>query len=162
VLFINNGKGLLTSFKEGLRFPYPLSTGDIAIADLTNDGLPDIIVGEAMKTNRYGLPGSCLIFQNKGNNQYALYESELGKELGLITAVESADVNSDGWEDIILAGQYMPITLILNREGAFKNQEQLQVLSQTEGLWNCIEKVDLDEDGDFDFVLGNLGQNHFF
>lgn len=161
-LYLNDGKGNFTRYKDGLRFPYPISTGDVAIADLTNDGLPDIVIGEAMKTNRYGLPGNCFIFINEGDNQFSLNESPLGTELGMITAVESADINSDGWADIILAGQYMPITLILSEKGTFSEPTQVQRLANTEGLWNSIEKADLDQDGDPDLILGNLGQNNFF
>ncbi|MCB0559839.1 MAG: VCBS repeat-containing protein [Lewinellaceae bacterium] len=161
-LYLNDGAGVFTRSGEGLRFPYPISTGDIAIADLTNDGLPDIVLGEAMKTNGFGLPGNCFIFINDGNNQFSLLESELCKELGMITAVEIADINTDGWADILLAGQYMPATILFNEKGAFQRPEQRLILTDTEGLWNCIEKADLDDDGDPDFVLGNLGQNNFF
>jgi hypothetical protein len=158
-LYLNDGAGAFNRAEEALPFPYPVSTGDIAIADVNKDGLADIILGEAMKTHRYGLPGSCFIFSNEGNNQFSLYENEPGNELGMITAVESADINSDGWTDIILAGQFMPITLLFNEEGTFQRPV---VLSDTEGLWNCIEKADLDGDGDADFVLGNLGLNNLF
>ncbi|WP_367388115.1 VCBS repeat-containing protein [Lewinella sp. LCG006] len=161
-LYINDGKGHFSPAAGALPFPYPISTGDIAIADLDQDGLPEIILGEAMKTNSYGLPGSCVILKNKGNQQFSVYENELGKDLGMITAVESADINADGWADIILAGQYMPITILFSREGHFDRSDQIQVLDNTAGLWNCIQKTDLDQDGDPDFVLGNLGQNNFF
>ena len=161
-LYLNDGTAKFTRSKESFSFPHPITTGDIAIADLTNDGLPDIVIGEAMKNNRYGLPGSCFIFQNTGNNQYSLVETSLGRETGLITAVDCADINSDGWMDIILTGQFMPVTLLLSKEGTFQEANQSLSLPNTEGLWNCIEKADLDGDGDTDFVLGNLGQNNFF
>lgn len=161
-LYLNDGSGSFSRAEEALSFPYPLSSGDIAIADLNKDGLPDVVVGEAMKTNHFGLPGSCLILQNRGNNRFSPDESALGRGLGMITAVECTDVNNDGWTDILLAGQYMPATLILNVEGAFTGPEQRITLAGTEGLWNCIEQADLDGDGDPDFVLGNLGQNNFF
>ena len=64
--------------------------------------------------------------------------------------------------DILLAGQYMPVNLLLNNKGTFNHSAQHIVLPKTEGLWNCIEQSDLDKDGDPDFVLGNLGHNNFF
>ena len=162
VLYLNDGTGNFTRLEDGLRFPYPVSTGDMAIADLTNDGRPDIIVGEAMKTNCYGLPGNCLIFINNGNNQFSLLENDVSTELGMITAVACTDINGDGWLDITLAGQYMPVTVLFNENGTFGRPEQRLVIPDTDGWWNCIEKADLDQDGDTDFVLGNLGQNNFF
>jgi len=161
-LYLNDGAGNFSLAADALSFPFPISTGDIAIADLDQDGLPEIIIGEAMKTNSYGLPGSCFLLKNNGNHQFSAYENDLGKDLGMITAVESADINADGWADIIVAGQYLPITILFSREGHFDRPEQKVTLEHTAGLWNCIEKVDLDNDGDPDFVLGNLGQNNFF
>ena len=161
-LYLNDGRGSFSLAQDRLSFPYPISTGDIAIADLNKDGLLDLVVGEAMKTRRYGIPGSALIFINQGKGQFSLLDSDLTKDLGMIKAVECADINSDGWLDIIMAGPYMPVTMLLNKEGAFKDPAQRQTLPRSEGLWNCIETIDLDEDGDPDFVLGNLGQNNFF
>lgn len=161
-LYLNDGSGRFTHLKDALPFPHPVSTGDIAIVDLTNDGLADIVVGEAMKTNCYGLPGSALIFINAGNNQYTLQENAATTDLGMITALECADINKDGWMDIILAGQYMPIIVLMNEEGSFQRAEQAPALADTDGFWNCMKQADLDLDGDPDFIVGNLGQNHFF
>lgn len=161
-LYLNDGKGHFSPAEQALQFPYPISTGAIAIADLDNDGLPDIVLGEAMKTNTYGLPGSCLLLRNLGHNTFEAFSNELLADLGMITAVACADINADGWSDIILAGEYMPITVLYNRKGLFSQLEQKQVLDHTNGWWNCIEKADLDQDGDLDFVLGNIGQNNFF
>ena len=158
-LYINDGTGQLTRAPEALSFPSPMASGDFTIADLNKDGLPDIVVGEAMKTNSYGQPGSCIIFWNDGQAQFRADEFPLGKDIGLVTGIESADVNGDTWPDLVIAGHFMPITVLLNSEGSFQEQQQLD---QTRGLWNTIEKGDLDGDGDADFVLGNLGQNNFF
>lgn len=163
VLYLNDGKGSFRRIEKALFFPRPVSTGDIAIADVNKDGLPDVIVGEAMKTNAYGLPGSCFIMINRGNLKFSPLAGEPGKDLGMITAVASTDINADGWGDIVLAGQYMPVTVLLNEAGTFgQAPEQKIVLEGTAGLWNCISTADLDADGDPDFVLGNLGQNNFF
>lgn len=162
VLYLNDGAGNYILAEQALTFPVPIATGDIAIADLNNDELPDVIIGEAMKTNTYGLPGNCLILWNEGGAQFRVEENEVGQGLGLITAVETADINADGWSDIILAGQFMPITILFNAGGRFDEAATKQILDQTTGLWNTIEKADLDQDGDLDFVVGNLGQNNFF
>ena len=161
-LYINDGSGNFNLSKDAFTFPYPIPTGDIGIADLDQDGLKDVVVGEYMKNNCYGLPGSCFIFMNRGENQFVLIESELCKQIGLITSVECVDINQDKEVDIILAGQYMPVTILFNEKGEFKEAEQRLSISNTEGLWNCIQKSDLDQDGDIDFILGNLGHNNFF
>lgn len=161
-LYLNDGTGQLSRAKDALPFPNPIATGDYAIADLNQDGQLDIVVGEMMKNNAYGVPGSCYIMWNNGDATFTPEQSGIGQDLGLITAVEIADVNADGWDDILLAGHFMPITVLQSAEGQFSSPEQLQRLADTEGLWNTIEKADLDNDGDQDFVLGNLGENSFF
>lgn len=161
-LYLNEGNGQFSRAKEALNFPYPIATGDFAIADLNQDGYPDIVVGEIMKTDVFGMPGSCHIMWNNGDATFASKEDAIAQDIGLITAVEITDINADGWDDILLAGHFMPITILQSAAGEFSSPEQQQVLPETQGLWNTIEKADLDEDGDLDFVLGNLGQNSFF
>lgn len=157
-LYLNDGQGRFRKAEDALAFPYPLSTGAVAIADFDGDGLPDIAIGEALKTDAHGLPGSCLLWRNLGGNRFAPYGGEVGKDLGMITAMACADVDGDGWMDILLAGEYMPITLLRNERGQFRVEQ----LAGTEGWWNTITVADLDGDGDPDFVLGNVGENNFF
>jgi enediyne biosynthesis protein E4 len=157
-LYLNDGQGRFSQAEQALAFPYPLSTGAVAIADFDGDGLPDIALGEAMKTNAHGLPGSCLLWRNTGGNRFEPYGGTVGQGLGMITAMACADLDGNGWTDIVLAGEYMPITLLRNTRGQFSVEQ----LPGTAGWWNTITAADLDGDGDLDFVLGNVGENNFF
>lgn len=157
-LYLNDGTGRFEQAESALDFPYPLSTGAVGVADFDRDGLPDIVVAEAMKTNVHGLPGSCLIWRNRGDNQFELLDTEAGQDLGMITALSAADIDGNGWVDLLLAGAYMPLTVLYNEEGTFRKS----VISGTDGWWQAIELADLDEDGDPDFILGNMGTNNFF
>lgn len=157
-LYLNDGQGRFSRAEQAFDFPYPISTGAVAIADFDRDGLPDIVLGEAMKTNTHGLPGSCLLWRNAGNNRFEPYGGTVGQDLGMITAAACLDIDGNGWTDIILAGEYMPITLLRNDGGQFS----VEPLAGTDGWWNTIEVADLDGDGDLDAVLGNVGENNFF
>jgi hypothetical protein len=157
-LYLNDGQGHFQRAEAALEFPYPISTGALVVADFDQDGLSDIAIGEAMKTHAYGLPGNCLLWRNLGGNRYELLDGEWGKDLGMITAMAAVDIDGNGWTDLILAGEYMPITLLRNKEGQFAKE----VMDGTDGLWNAIKAADLDGDGDLDFVLGNVGENNFF
>lgn len=158
VLYLNDGRGNFQPAPEAIDFPYPMSTGAVGVADFDQDGRLDLVVGEAMKTNVYGLPGSCLLWRNTGNNQFEPYPTEVGNGLGMITALFTADIDGNGWTDLLLAGEYMPLTVLYNEKGVFRKE----ALSGTNGWWQAIEAADLDQDGDIDFVLGNLGENNFF
>ncbi|NBC09203.1 MAG: VCBS repeat-containing protein [Bacteroidetes bacterium] len=157
-LYLNDGQGQFSRAAEAFDFPYPLSTGDVAVLDFDQDGLLDVAVGEAMKTHVYGLPGNCQLWRNTGNNHFELAENEALSELGMINAVSSTDLEGDGWPDLVLAGAYMPITVLHNDEGVFRVEQ----LDGTEGWWYALESADLDGDGDQDIVAGNVGENNFF
>ena len=157
-LYLNDGQGNFQLASGAIDFPYPLSTGAVGVADFDQDGRLDLVVAEAMKTNVYGWPGSALLWRNTGNNQFEPYATEVGTDLGMITALATADIDGNGWTDLLLAGEYMPITVLYNEQGVFHKE----VLPGTDGWWQAIEAADLDQDGDVDFVLGNLGENNFF
>lgn len=162
VLYINDGEGNFSLKEEALTFPYPISTGDIEIVDLDNDGKLDIVVGEHMKTNLYGLPGSCIRLMNRGGNVYTPLLSDALNEVGMITSVETLDLNGDGWQDIILGGEWMPIQVFFNSQGEFTNEIPLLTLPQSEGLWHTLKTVDIDNDGDLDVLSGNIGLNNYY
>lgn len=159
VLYLNDGNGKFAKAKNALKFPRPISSGDHAIVDINKDGYLDIVVAEAFKTDLHGLPGDCSVFLNNQDNTFAFDEALSQVELGMMTSVESVDINQDGWGDLVLAGHWMPITYLINQKGeSFKKETQVN----TSGLWNCIVKSDLDQDGDEDLLLGNQGLNSFY
>jgi hypothetical protein len=53
----------------------------------------------------------------------------------------------------------MPITFYKNEDGVFKNVSGETSLKKTSGWWNSIIGGDFDNDGDTDYVLGNVGEN---
>jgi hypothetical protein len=69
------------------------------------------------------------------------------------------DINQDGLPDLIVVGEWMPVTVLMNTGQGFTNETEKSGFSKTNGLWNCIETSDLDQDGHADLVLGNHGLN---
>lgn len=160
ILYINDGKGNYTK-SPALPFPSGICTGDIAIADLDKNGLSDIVVCEHMKTGTYGLPGSVYILYNEGNNRFRTATPDgLGK-LGMITSVVTMDVNEDGYEDLVMAGKWMPVLIAMNSSKGFQNGVR-EAFPGSSGLWNCIYKSDADGDGRDELYCGNEGENSFF
>jgi hypothetical protein len=76
----------------------------------------------------------------------------------MISDASWTDVDGDDWLDLVLVGEWMPITILKNNKGEFHESEIIQI-PNSEGLWNSIAEGDFDKDGDPDFIFGNLGKN---
>jgi hypothetical protein len=61
-----------------------------------------------------------------------------------------------------LAGEWMPVTFLRNEKGVFKNITKESGVGDQTGWWNSIAAGDFDNDGDIDYIVGNLGQNSFY
>jgi hypothetical protein len=93
-------------------------------------------------------------------SQMPLYRSlpQLRK-LGMVTDAVWFDFDGNEFPDLALVGEWMPVTVFSNDGKQLKKVENIPGLQNSEGLWNRIKAADLDQDGDTDFVLGNLGLN---
>jgi enediyne biosynthesis protein E4 len=156
-LYINDGQAKFTRAKENIFPIINISGKSIAIADYDKDGDNDIFVGGKVVPGAYGRkPTSYLLKNNKG----IFVEQPLPallKNAGMINAAEFFDLKGDGFEDLIIAGEWMPIMLFNNENGVFG--EVPQVLENTDGWWYSIAKSDLNGDGKMDLLLGNIGEN---
>ena len=78
----------------------------------------------------------------------------------MVTDASWTDYDNDGWVDLILVGEWMPITVFRNNRGSFENITAKLNLTDATGWWFSIEEGDFDNDGDIDFIVGNLGLNY--
>jgi hypothetical protein len=84
------------------------------------------------------------------------------QQIGLVCDALWTDFNNDGWPDLVLAGEWMPVTFLENDHGVFKNKTAASGLSDVKGWWNSVAAGDFDNDGDIDYIVGNLGLNSFY
>ena len=161
-LYINDGKGKFVLSTSSFEFESPISTGSVAIDDYNNDGLLDLFIGERFNPDLYGIPVSGYLFENKGENKFVKVEQKALKELGLIKSAGWTNLNNDKFPDLIVAGEWMPIKIFINENGVLKDYTKEFGLSNSNGMWNKINIIDIDKDGDMDILAGNLGTNNFF
>jgi hypothetical protein len=163
-IFLNEGKGTFTPS------PYPLpfgafSTSMISPIDFDRDGDLDLLVGERFDPFVYGVGGRGFLLQNDGTGKFkdvtSIYAPDL-LTIGMITDAAVVDFDSDGWDDVMMVGDWMPIIALRNSKGKFTDASVDLGLEKTEGWWHDIETADLNKDGKPDFVLGNQGLNSFF
>tara|TARA_R110002049_G_scaffold44913_2_gene131406 strand:+ start:1286 stop:4561 length:3276 start_codon:yes stop_codon:yes gene_type:complete len=158
-LYINDGKGNYSK----RRLPKMLSvTKAIATGDFDNDGDFDLFVGGRVVPGKYpNAPTSYLLENRKGN--FIDVTSKRGKELqsiGLVNDANFSDYDNDGDTDLILAGEWMPVSFFNNDKGVFTKVD-LPTNAKT-GWFQTIKAIDYDADGDDDYFAGNFGKNNKF
>lgn len=159
-LLLNDGSGIFTQMEANL--PDIRTNGCIVLPfDFDLDGDQDLFIGGYNQPNAYPLSDKSFLLKNTNGVFEDVTTTLLPSfdSFGLLTDAQSADLNSDGRADLILVGEYSPVTVLLNKEDGFQKMES-NTLEEALGLWRALEVVDLDQDGDLDFLLGNLGKNN--
>lgn len=156
-LYWNDGKGHFT-LAEGALPALTISTGCVVPADYDQDGDTDLFVGARIHPQNYAEVPTSFLLENQGGQFIATKLLPEAGQLGRVTAALWSDLNDDQRPDLVLAGEWMPLTILYNLEGGFEKKE----IGNTRGLWNCLRIADLDGDGDDDLLAGNLGWNHPF
>jgi hypothetical protein len=110
----------------------------------------------------YPYPPKSFLLENK-NNRFIDITSEKApglSDIGMVTSALWTDLNGDGDIDLMIAGEWMPVTPFINRAGTFKNMTNDYGLTNTTGWWNSISSGNFDNDDNPDYILGNLGLNN--
>jgi len=164
-LYLNTENGFI---KPSNTIPQLSISGKaLAVCDFDKDGLLDIFVGGRVIPGKYPYAPKSAILRNTGgtdeNLKFEIMSSPFGKDsddLGMVTAAIWADLDGDSWKELILAGEWMPITIYKNVKGQLVNSTEDYGLENTKGWWYSLHVVDVDTDGDLDLVAGNLGLNY--
>ncbi len=154
-LYINDGSGNFKKSIQGKKFFTSSST--LCVSDYNKDGKMDVFVGGRVKPGHYGRIPESMLLTVQGDTLAELVKFSSLSKVGMVTSAIWADLNQDGWDDLCLAGEWMPITLFYNNNGILSNTPV--VLEDSHGWWNRLISSDLDGDGDLDLIGGNLGLN---
>jgi enediyne biosynthesis protein E4 len=155
-LCMNDGKGHFVYADHAL--PSILTNkSTVAVADIDKDGDLDLFVGGLADARKYGLPqpSYLLINDGKGNFTQANASTIKLEATGMVTTSSFADVNKDGWLDLIVTGEWMPLKIFINNKGVFTEQD----IEGSTGLWQTICATDVNGDGFTDILAGNWGHN---
>ncbi|MBD0258631.1 MAG: VCBS repeat-containing protein, partial [Cytophagales bacterium] len=159
-LYRNDGEGNFT--RDAAALPATASSGScVTAADYDRDGDLDLFVGGRVVPGRYPLPAQSYLLRNEGGRFVDVTAAVAPglEQIGLVTAALWTDFDGDGPVDLIVAGEWMPITFYKNDKGRFTDVTSRIGMAATTGWWNSLAGDDFDGDGDTDYVAGNLGLN---
>lgn len=160
-LYINDGSG---NFKRS-SLPQTISSGACAVPfDVDGDGDLDLFRGGQVVANTYPKsPKSYLLVNEQGKFVDRTKESAPAlDEIGMVHSATSADIDGDGKNELVVTGEWMPVKIFQFQQGKLVDISADFGLENTEGWWNRVVADDLDEDGDLDLILGNIGENYKF
>lgn len=157
-LYINNGNGRFLKSNNALP-DNSYNKSSVSIADVDNDGDLDIFCGTLADAHAFGVPQTSHLLTNK-NGQFSIAAKNVIDldSIGIVTAGAFADVNNDGWKDLVVTGEWMPVTIFINQEGKFKRND----IPASTGLWQTVFTHDVNGDGNMDILAGNWGYNNKF
>jgi len=160
-LYINDGRG---NFSVGAGLlPELLTSGScVEPFDYDKDGDLDLFVGGRLVPGKYPLPATSHLLENRQGTYHDVTSQNAPglQRLGLVTAAEWTDFDGDGYSDLVIVGEWMPVTLFKNIDGQFSNITEKTTLINSTGWYYQVVAEDFDNDGDEDLVVGNLGLNY--
>lgn len=162
-LYINDGKGKY-QLAQGAIPSILASKSCVRAADYDHDGDLDLYVAGRVEPDHYPKPVSSYILRNDTSPNQAPKFTDVTSQiapaltnLGLACDALWTDYDNDGWVDLLIAGEWMPLTMLKNNKGKFeKLTSALDVLT---GFWGSLSGGDFDGDGDTDYIAGNMGLN---
>ncbi len=159
-LYMNDGKGNFTLRRDAIPDSVRTIAGCVTAADFDGDGYVDLFIGGRVSKEYPLSPRSFILKNNKGTfTDVTAKVCPALQKGGMITSAVWADFDGDKQIDLIVAGEWMPIRFFKNNHGVLNEVTDLTGLTNMHGMWRSLIATDIDNDGDIDFVAGNLGLN---
>lgn len=166
-LYINDGKGNFTLAADAL----PVNTTSklcVRAVDFNHDGKLDLFVSGRVDPWNYPKPVGSYLFRNdseKGHVRFTDVTTEVApglKDIGMVCDALFTDIDNDGQPDMMLAGEWMPVTFFRNEGGRFRNITGGTGIGDKYGWWNSIVAGDFRHTGRMDYIVGNVGLNTIY
>jgi hypothetical protein len=139
------------------------SIGPMALADVDGDSDLDLFVGGRFTPNRYPESvGASLLMNDQGELKTTDASTQLWAGLGLVSGSTFADLDADGWPDLVLALEWGPLRVFRNNQGRFEDVTSAWGFGERKGWWTSVAAGDFDGDGRLDLAAGNWGRNSMY
>ena len=157
-LYINDGKASFSPAPTNVPKEF-LSGSSVAALDLEQDGDLDLFIGTRLIPGSWPESPTHQLLINNGKGVFASSESD--QFTGMICDAITTDINGDGKDDLVTAGEWNSLSIWVNQSGKLEPANNILPESLT-GWWNDLLAGDFDNDGDQDLIAGNYGANNQF
>jgi hypothetical protein len=158
---MNDGKGNFIK-ADGALPEMRVSKSCVRVADMNGDGHPDIFAGGRVIPGNYPETPQSYLLINDGKGHFKDETATLAPALqkaGMITDAAWTDLNNDKKNDLIVVGEWMPVTVLINDNGKLVNKTTDYFDKEYSGLWNKLLVGDFNKDGKQDIIIANQGLN---
>ncbi len=163
-LYLGDGKGGFEKNTNALP-NFKSSSSCVVADDINGDGFIDLFVGSRLIPGRYPETPKSYILINDGVGNFSeetkTHASGL-ENIGMVTDAVWVDMNDDQVNDLVVVGEWMPITVFIKTDGKLENKTAAYFDKEYKGWWNTIEVGDFNADGKPDLIAGNVGTNTQF
>lgn len=150
------------TWKKAMLPAVGLNASCVAAADVDKDGDTDVFLGTRVTPGRFPESTGGALLQNDGKGNFTDQTQTLAPQLhkaGMVTDAAFEDLNRDGYPELIVTADWMPVQVYANAGGKLSDASAAWGTAALNGCWNTLQPADLDGDGDIDFVVGNMGSN---
>ncbi|WP_161890964.1 VCBS repeat-containing protein [Pontibacter russatus] len=162
-LYLNDGKG---NFSRSNALPALYDNKScVRPFDFDKDGDLDLFVGGRVLGYQYGVSPNSYLLVNDGKGRFTDKTDALApglRKAGMVTDGVWTDYDNDGTTDLVVAGDWMALTVFQNKGNRFEKVTDPNGLNEATGFWQTVQAADFDKDGDMDLMAGNLGTNTKF
>lgn len=158
ILWLNDGQAKFSQSNQFLALV--VSSQTVRPFDYDGDGDLDVFIGGRQIPGAYPLAAASYLLRNDRGRftDVSKTVAPLLQQLGLVCDALPLDVDQDKDIDLVIVGEWMPLTILENQKGRFVSK----TTPDSEGWWNSLAAGDFDQDGDMDLLLGNEGLNTFY
>jgi hypothetical protein len=157
-LYLNEGNGRFVFSPTALPVLNANSKGVVKPYDFDGDGDIDLFVGGRVIPGQYPAAPQSYLLVNDGKGKFTASNVPFSK-IGMVSDAEWIDLNNDGRKDLVLCGEYMPITVFINDKDGFNDKTADYFDTPAKGFWFKMAFADVNGDGKPDLIAGNLGMN---